>query len=221
MPRAPLVTLPAGVHAVRCGEDAVLLDERADAYLCLPSRGALVVGPGAVRLDVASRRRLADAGLVPREGDAAPPPRGGRSPPPRPDRSAVPDAPPSPRPGDLRDGLWLLAETFRFYRGRSFAQVLDRARTARAGRSASPADDALLAAAARFHGWLPYAPAPAKCLLRSFMLLRLLQSKGFQADWVFGVRTWPFAAHCWLQAGRVVLDDVPERLDVYEPILVV
>ena len=41
------------------------------------------------------------------------------------------------------------------------------------------------------------------------------------AVWVFGVRTWPFSAHCWLQIGDAVLDDDPERVGIYPPILAV
>jgi len=66
--------------------------------------------------------------------------------------------------------------------------------------------------------WLPL---PRKCLIRSFVLLRFLQRSGLGADWVFGVRTWPFSAHCWLQLGDMALDDHAERLVGYEPIFVV
>jgi hypothetical protein len=48
--------------------------------------------------------------------------------------------------------------------------------------------------------------------------LRIL---GFDADWIIGVRTWPFMAHCWLQVGAVALDDDVERLAAYTPILAV
>jgi hypothetical protein len=37
---------------------------------------------------------------------------------------------------------------------------------------------------------------------------------------VFGVRTWPFHAHCWLQCDDVVLDDQADRVAAYAPILV-
>ena len=74
---------------------------------------------------------------------------------------------------------------------------------------------------AGFHRWAYWTPAPAKCLIRSFMLLRLLRRHGLDARWVFAVRTWPFEAHCWLQAGATVLDDAGDRLVAYHPILVV
>ena len=68
--------------------------------------------------------------------------------------------------------------------------------------------------------WIPYAPVRAKCLVRSFLLLRWLVRRGHGAYWVFGVTTWPFRAHCWLQCGAVALDDDVERLAAYSVIMV-
>ncbi|WP_374571406.1 lasso peptide biosynthesis B2 protein [Phenylobacterium sp. J426] len=65
------------------------------------------------------------------------------------------------------------------------------------------------------------APLPAKCLVRSFALLCFLRRCGHDAAWCFGVSTWPFAAHCWLQVGEVALDDHPDQLAAYTPIHVV
>ena len=48
----------------------------------------------------------------------------------------------------------------------------------------------------------------------------MLRRAGQNAAWVFGVRTWPFSAHCWLQIGDAVLDDDPERVSRYTPIMV-
>jgi hypothetical protein len=106
------------------------------------------------------------------------------------------------------------------YQGRSFGSLL---------REMSPATDEappkamtdLLDRVDRFHRWIPYAPVSGKCLLRSFLLLRLLRRAGLQATWVFGVRTWPFHAHCWLQCGDMVLDDTADRIAAYAPILAV
>lgn len=60
--------------------------------------------------------------------------------------------------------------------------------------------------------WLPIS---RKCLVRSFVLARLLQRCGQGCTWCIGVRTWPFAAHCWLEYAGVALDDRPERLCAY------
>jgi hypothetical protein len=51
------------------------------------------------------------------------------------------------------------------------------------------------------------------------LLLEFLAARGLAADWVFGVRTWPFSAHCWVQAGGIVLNDTVERVAPYRQIL--
>jgi hypothetical protein len=59
------------------------------------------------------------------------------------------------------------------------------------------------------------------CLLQSFSLLEFLAHYGLFAHWVFAVRAIPFAAHCWLQQGDTVLNDVPQRAGYLSPILVI
>ncbi|MGH8181000.1 MAG: lasso peptide biosynthesis B2 protein [Steroidobacteraceae bacterium] len=59
------------------------------------------------------------------------------------------------------------------------------------------------------------------CLLDSLTLLHFLGAAGFHPDWVFGVKTDPFDAHCWVQHGEMLLNDVPDRVRQYSPILVV
>jgi Transglutaminase-like superfamily len=61
----------------------------------------------------------------------------------------------------------------------------------------------------------------AACLLDSLTLLHYLSAEGIHPDWVFGVKTEPFDAHCWVQQGEVLLNDVPDRVRQYSPILVV
>ena len=59
------------------------------------------------------------------------------------------------------------------------------------------------------------------CLLDSLTLLHFLSQEDIHPDWVFGVKTEPFDAHCWVQQGDVLLNDVPDRVRQYSPILVV
>lgn len=61
----------------------------------------------------------------------------------------------------------------------------------------------------------------AACLLDSLTLLHFLSAEGICPDWVFGVKTEPFDAHCWIQQGEILLNDVPDRVRQYSPILVV
>jgi len=59
------------------------------------------------------------------------------------------------------------------------------------------------------------------CLLDSLTLLHFLSAEGIHPDWVFGVKTEPFDAHCWVQQGELLLNDVPDRVRQYSPILIV
>ena len=152
------------VHAVRIGEDLVLLDVCADRYHCLPGGAELGLS------DDRRRLRCCDAELA----------------------------------------VELVAELVAYAADRPTQPSPDGVPSAEMG-----------ALVARYHRWACWMPAPSKCLIRSYTLLRLLRRNGFDARWVFAVKTWPFEAHCWLQAGSVILDDVPDRLLAYHPILVV
>lgn len=55
---------------------------------------------------------------------------------------------------------------------------------------------------ARLH--VPIAP---RCLLDSLALTRFLARRQHRGDIVFGVTREPFTAHCWVQAGDLVLND--------------
>lgn len=59
------------------------------------------------------------------------------------------------------------------------------------------------------------------CLLESLSLLHVLGRYGIHAHWVFGVRTEPFFAHCWLQKHDCVLSDSLDRVWQFTPIMVV
>jgi hypothetical protein len=60
-----------------------------------------------------------------------------------------------------------------------------------------------------------------KCLFESFVLANFLAMYGLYPQWVFGVRTDPFAAHCWLQHRRVVFNDYAEHAGEFTPIMII
>lgn len=203
--------LADAVHAVDIVDDIVFLDAAADGYLCLVGgRAVITLADGAVEIaDEATAQALLAAGLVRR-------------------RRTLPDKPTkdltlvASRPGlrelsALTSACLTTASAFRF---KLFRRLLADARSGRGARS--PADlDAVLAASAVFSRMRPWSPIGGACLMRSHLQLKYLHHLGLDADWVIGVRTWPFMAHCWLQAGEVALDDDVERLVPYTPILVV
>ncbi len=86
---------------------------------------------------------------------------------------------------------------------------------------AAVSQDEIVRQTALFARWLPWVPSQGACLYRASFLRRFLAASGLTADWVFGVTTWPFSAHCWLQAGDLLLDDDLDRVATYTPLMVV
>src|SRR6185437_1323487 len=61
--------------------------------------------------------------------------------------------------------------------------------------------------------------ARERCLFESLVIIDFLAHHGVFANWVFGVRTAPFAAHCWVQQGEYLLNDSFEHVRSYTPIM--
>jgi hypothetical protein len=213
--------LPQHVHAVRIDDDLVFLDVQADSYLCWPNADGLALSGDRRRLEIWDQKALLDlegAGLVSRVER----PQGS------PFVSSDPTAdlwPAQNSPSSRGDAWCLLRASYDaalIYPRKTFADLVafSAVRGPEVGRDNEPGPDMSRLVRA-FHRWAYWTPAPAKCLIRSFILLRLLRRHGLDARWVFAVRTWPFEAHCWLQAGGTVLDDARDRLVAYHPILVV
>jgi hypothetical protein len=59
------------------------------------------------------------------------------------------------------------------------------------------------------------------CLYDSLVLRRFLEYYGFFPLCIIGVKTGPFRAHAWVQEGDTVLNDVPECVCEFTPVLVV
>lgn len=202
-----------GFHLVRVEADIVILDVCGDAYHCLPGAAATlevgadgrITGP-----DPAILSGLVEAGVATAQAPACP-----RRPIPRAARELV--SHPSSRPSEVVRAGWALALSTVAFRGRSLASLA-------ADDSACPDQDpvdevrlARLVGAAR--AARPWVPFEGECLQRAFQLRRFLAGRGLAVDWIFGVRTWPFGAHCWLQAGDLVVGDRLDRVGRYTPIM--
>ena len=205
--------LSDGVRIVPVEDDLIILDLRSDSYACLPHAAPAVRLIGStLEADLGLLGLLTEAGLV---DDA--PPRPTRTPPPLPARpfktrpgwSSIPAA-----------AQWVVAigKARRLGSTPTVKALIDALPRRRAVRN----DTARVAAVtAAFIRLMPWAPGQGACLHRAFLLLSMLRGVGADAVWVFGVRTWPFSAHCWLQVGDAVLDDDPERVSQYTPILAI
>lgn len=207
------LSLASGVFMARCDEDLVVLDTRSDQYSCLPQAAAVLTvslnyieGPSAVLDD------LLAAGLAAALPGAP--------------RRALPLRPKHALPFEnarttLEDEISMLrgvAAAWSFGPGRRPLATLLASRRAQYG----VADLALVGRLTRtFARRLPWDPAQGACLYRAWLLRKILHDRGQDVIWVFGVKTWPFGAHCWLQAGDHVLDDDPDRVAHYTPIMAV
>jgi len=203
-----------GVHLAFVGEDLVTLDLSADVYACLPELGARLepqCGGGFLADDPALATELIAAGLFSLTRPCRRPP-------------SLP-APPRRSSRETRVGrgggreaaqfLSAVLHSQRSFRGRGLRALIADCAPTRGPHRASD----VLRRAVLFDRWLPWAPGQGLCLYRAYTLRRFLRAGGLEAAWVFGVRTWPFSAHCWLQAGDVVLDDDLDRVGLYVPIL--
>jgi len=74
------------------------------------------------------------------------------------------------------------------------------------------------AVAAAFARASRYRDATDQCLVRGLAMRAILARSGLGVDLVIGV-TLPFAAHCWIQAGPVVLSDPFDRVRNFRPLL--
>lgn len=209
------------VHLAWVGEDLVILDLVDGQYFCLPGIAGVAARSDAGGLEAADPEALVDlvaAGLIQPAG--------------APSAALAADLIASPT-ADLLDRIpasldaraaAAMAQAFgvvvRRFHGRPLRAIVSAAARARPTTRQSDAV-ALARRAAGFATMLPWVPLQGECLFRSFMLLAFLRSGGFDARWVFGVRTWPFQAHCWLQSGALVLDDAADRVAAFTPILVV
>jgi hypothetical protein len=59
------------------------------------------------------------------------------------------------------------------------------------------------------------------CLFDALALSEFLAGYEIYPRWIFAVQARPFAAHCWLQLGDVVLNDTVDHVRRYTPIMVV
>jgi hypothetical protein len=85
------------------------------------------------------------------------------------------------------------------------------------GATPAVAEDKLLQATREFIRARRYVPIEPICLLDSLSLLRFLSRRKLLASIVFGVTPEPFTAHCWVQAGGMVLNETLFDSHTYTP----
>lgn len=203
----------------------VFLDVVGDRYFCLDAAAEsqfrdLIGGHDLSSRSIARLKPLLDQGLI---VSAELP-------------GISPQAPPSPAESSLLDD-WdgdftlaalpaaLIRQTYCSfsYRRRGLRKNLDAIRTLKTKLASRDDADDQTAARGIVEAHLlcgRLLPSRDRCLPRSLALVTALLKAGHRADLVFGVNTSPFAAHCWVQRGRQVLNDSLDHARKYTPILV-
>lgn len=208
--------LADNIHMVLVDDDVVVLDTAADAYVCFVGGAAFVriAGRQVMIEGAAAYAALSDGRFIrAHSGEAT------RTPPALPRVEARLELQGRPT---WREAVWF-AGSFIYgakrFKTAPFSNLIGTKDAAHAALGVTDLD-AALRVTGLFARWLPWAPAQGACFYRAFMLRRLLNRAGIHADWVFGVATWPFSAHCWLQIGDLLLDDDVDRVRAYTPIMV-
>ncbi len=62
-------------------------------------------------------------------------------------------------------------------------------------------------------------PGRALCLEQSLVLYYLLRRQGVAAKFRMGIQAHPFAAHAWVEYRGQVLNDIPEHLKAFAPLV--
>ena len=208
------VSAAEDVYLCKVYEDVVVLNLKADQYLCLVDAGAWLHPEPNGRLVVTgdgSTEDLIAAGIAATQS--------------APRRRRISKAPTFELPASHEtspiERLWAavqIIDATRVFRRKTLGQLVAAALKPPmlSGRPTTP--ERAFRAYTDAVSWIP---GEGECLQRAFILKRVLAGRGIHADWVFGVRTWPFGAHCWLQIDDMVVGDTLARVSNYTPIMVV
>jgi hypothetical protein len=204
------------------GERAVFLDLRRDRYLALDPateeafRG-IRTADEPLLADAPARDLLLRTGLF-RQGSLR-----GRL---APVSAAVPSASVLDRTAERRPGwtaplrAWsAVSRARKRLASASLSGIVDAIRESR--YAAAPSGDPAAAEepARVFHAARTMVPIERRCLLDSLALLDWLSDEARHAMLVFGVRTDPFGAHCWLQTEHTLLTDAHDTIGSFVPVL--
>ena len=138
-----------------------------------------------------------------------------------PDRQLPPERPHWPPLLDLPEIWLLLGRARRALASGALAASLAQLK-ARRHKVAVPASSAETAAlASRFQTARALVPIARSCLQDSIALGTWLARRGACPTIVFGVKLDPFAAHCWVQTDAAILNDAPDTVSPFAPVLVI
>lgn len=230
------------VFLARAPRHWVILDVRRDKYFCADRRQFESLGPwiqgweGPVttgdpdssgpRTDaIALADQLLSLGALSRSPDIAKPA--------RPTTYRLPtEVLVTDLPAGARISAWPRVAAFfrscirasRHLRDKGFAATVEAIRARKHGKAPTAQSfdsERAQSLTAVFHELRLFYARPYVCLFDSLALINFLAQYQLYPDWVFGVSADPFEAHCWVQAGSVVLNDTLERVSAFTPIMYV
>lgn len=202
------------VHFAAVDDDIVVLDVARDRYHCLlDAAGSLRLGSDGALMadDEALATELRAAGFA-----ACAPPEAKRADLISPRRELAMSLKPTVAALLRTAMVWITASLI--YRRKAFPALVVHHLDLR-GRLPERDEgriSEIIGAARLVRPWIPF---EGQCLQQAFQLRCVLASRGVEVDWIFGVRTWPFSAHCWLQIDDVVVGDRLSRVNRYTPIM--
>lgn len=79
-------------------------------------------------------------------------------------------------------------------------------------------DDRVREVAGSFHILRPLIPRIGRCLPQALVLRDFLALHGVETQIVFGVRSSPFEAHCWVERRGLVINDTVDHIRQFAPI---
>jgi hypothetical protein len=236
---SPPYVLSEHCHACLAGDEVVILDVRQDKYLSLDAASARAVGrlieqwpvgriaseptspsagPNEILEDLFARGIItrgasstsSAANFAARQVDDE-------------FTGTLPSLTPTVRLSDLVAYVRSCRAATLQLRRHSFEQIVRSARMHRAERSSLTPDSAtvrkLVGVYREIRPW--FRSATDQCVFECLALSDFLYRGGSCVDWVFGVRTNPFAAHCWLQHRSTVLNDTLENVFRFTPIMII
>lgn len=205
MPYAP----PPHVKLASAGGDLVIFDMLQDEYLAIPRDSAVNVLSGLAgephdHLDPALTELLESGLLV--DGNESWHPHAGSPP------AALPDPVLPAKQHSMRllfAFLLAVAQTYLSYkRGESITSLPQKRKLA----AAALVPETMAAIMEQFTWLRGLVPGSGRCLIQSMLLIRFLGHLGIRPELVFGVRTHPFEAHCWVEWDAYVLNDSPDHV---------
>lgn len=124
---------------------------------------------------------------------------------------------------DVVKFLWAFLRARLSLRLRSLEHVIQRVHERKTQQKNRPADiHAMRNLVSRFRLIRPFVyTVKNECLFDAYMLIEYLALYGQYPNWIFGVQTRPFSAHCWVQEADALLNDDPGHAGLFTPIMLV